>query len=83
MKQDISKDPFRKLNEVNHDYQRMRKIATKRRDKILTRINKDRAKQEREAYKKLGSEAWVDVKGTWKERLAWVVIGLLIGFWIH
>lgn len=81
MVQDIKIE--QKLNEINHDYQRMRKLATKRRDKILSRINKDRARQEREANRKLGGEAWVDVKGTWKERIVWVIIGLLIGFWLH
>jgi hypothetical protein len=72
-----------KLNEINHDYQRMRKLAKKRRMGVLNRANKMRAQQEKELQKKLGGEAWVDVKSTWLEKVVWVAVGLLIGFWIH
>jgi hypothetical protein len=73
-----------KLNEINHDYQRMRKLATKRRDKILNKINKDRALQEKELQRKLGGEAWIDLKRiNIVEASVWVAVGLLIGFWIH
>ena len=82
MIQDIKME--QKLNEINHDYQRMRKLAKKRRDKILDKINKDRAKQEREANRKLGSEAWIDLKRiNIVEAGIWVAVGLLIGFWLH
>jgi hypothetical protein len=72
-----------KLNEINHDYQRMRKLAKRRRLGVLTRANKMRAQQEKELQKKLGGEAWVEVKGTWLEKVVWVAVGLIIGFWIH
>jgi hypothetical protein len=48
-----------KLNDLNHDYQRMRKLAKKRINKNLTKFNKDRAKQEKEIQNKLGGESWV------------------------
>jgi cytochrome b involved in lipid metabolism len=72
-----------KLNDLNHDYQRMRKLAKKRRLGILNRANKMRAKQEKEMQNKLGSESWVEVKGTWLEKVVWVLVGLLVGMWLH
>ena len=72
-----------KLNEINHDYQRMRKLAKKRRMGVLNRANKMKAQQEKELQKKLGGEAWVEVRGTWKEKIVWVIVGLIIGFWLH
>jgi hypothetical protein len=73
-----------KLNEINHDYQRMRKLAKKRRLGVLTRANKMRAQQEKELQKKLGGEAWIDLKRiSVVEASVWVAVGLIIGFWIH
>lgn len=72
-----------KLNEINHDYQRMRKLAKRRRLGVLNRANKMKAQQEKELQKKLGGEAWVEVKGTWIEKYVWIAVGLLIGFWIR
>jgi hypothetical protein len=72
-----------KLNEINHDYQRMRKLAKKRRMGVLNRANKMKAQQEKELQKKLGGEAWVEVQGAWKEKIVWVIVGLIIGFWLH
>ena len=43
MKQQV--DIEDKLNILNHDYQRMRKLGKKRIDKNLTKFNKDKAKQ--------------------------------------
>ena len=46
MKQVIdNREMVDKLNDLNHDYQRMRKLAKKRRSSILDKINKERAKQ--------------------------------------
>ena len=72
-----------KLNDLNHDYQRMRKLAKKRRLGILNRANKLRAKQEKEMQNKLGGESWVEVRGTWLEKVVWVLVGLLVGLWLH
>jgi hypothetical protein len=72
-----------KLNDLNHDYQRMRKLAKKRINKNLTKFNKDRAKQEKEMQNKLGGESWVHVQGTWLEKVVWVLVGLLVGMWLH
>jgi hypothetical protein len=72
-----------KLNDLNHDYQRMRKLAKKRRLGILNRANKLRAKQEKEMQNKLGGESWVEVRGTWLEKVVWVLVGLLVGMWLH
>lgn len=73
-----------KLNEINHDYQRMRKLAKRRRLGVLNRANKMRAQQEKELQKKLGGEAWIDLKRiSVVEASVWVAVGLLIGFWIH
>jgi hypothetical protein len=81
MKQEINIE--QKLNDLNHDYQRMRKLAKKRRLGILNRANKLRAKQEKEMRSKLGGESWVEVKGTWLEKVVWVLVGLLVGMWLH
>jgi hypothetical protein len=82
MVQDIKIE--QKLNEINHDYQRMRKLAKKRRMGVLNRANKMRAQQEKEVQRKLGGEAWVDLKRiSVVEASVWVAVGLLIGFWIH
>jgi len=81
MKQEINME--QKLNDLNHDYQRMRKLAKKRRVGILNRANKLRAKQEKEMQNKLGGESWVEVRGTWLEKVVWVLVGLLVGLWLH
>jgi len=81
MKQEINIE--QKLNDLNHDYQRMRKLAKKRRLGILNKANKARAKQEKEMQNKLGSESWVEVRGTWLEKVVWVLVGLLVGLWLH
>ena len=81
MKQEINME--QKLNDLNHDYQRMRKLAKKRRLGILNRANKLRAKQEKEMQNKLGGESWVEVRGTWLEKVVWVLVGLLVGLWLH
>ncbi len=81
MKQEINIEE--KLNDLNHDYQRMRKLAKKRRLGILNKANKIRAKQEKEIQNKLGGESWVEVRGTWLEKVVWVLVGLLVGLWLH
>lgn len=81
MKQEINIEE--KLNDLNHDYQRMRKLAKKRRLGILNKANKARAKQEKEMQNKLGGESWVEVRGTWLEKGVWVLVGLLVGMWLH
>jgi uncharacterized protein YbcC (UPF0753/DUF2309 family) len=81
MKQQV--DIEEKLNDLNHDYQRMRKLAKKRRLGILNKANKARAKQEKEMQNKLGGESWVEVRGTWLEKVVWVLVGLLVGLWLH
>ena len=84
MKQVIdNRDMVDKLNDLNHDYQRMRKLAKKRRLGILNRANKLRAEQEKEMQNKLGGESWVQVQGTWLEKVVWVLVGLLVGMWLH
>jgi hypothetical protein len=81
MKQEINIE--QKLNDLNHDYQRMRKLAKKRRLGILNKANKARAKQEKEMQNKLGGESWVEVRSTWLEKVVWVLVGLLVGLWLH
>jgi hypothetical protein len=81
MKQEINME--QKLNDLNHDYQRMRKLAKKRRLGILNKANKARAKQEKEMQNKLGGESWVEVRSTWLEKVVWVLVGLLVGLWLH
>jgi hypothetical protein len=61
----------------------MRKLAKKRRLGILNKANKARAKQEKEMQNKLGGESWVEVRGTWLEKVVWVLVGLLVGLWLH
>lgn len=71
-----------KLNDLNHDYQRMRKLAKRRINKKVSKFNKDRAREEREIQRKLGSESWVTIRRTWLDKIVWVAVGLLIGIWI-
>ena len=79
MKQEINIED--KLNDLNHDYQRMRKLAKKRRLGILNKANKDRAKQEKEMRNKLGGESWVNIEKTRVEYGAWLLVGVLLGSW--
>lgn len=82
MKQVIdNREMVDKLNDLNHDYQRMRKLAKKRRSSILDKINKERAKQEHEIQRKLGGESWVKVEMSWARYGAWLIAGLLLGSW--
>jgi hypothetical protein len=71
-----------KLNDLNHDYHRMRKLAKRRINGRLTKFNKARAKEERDLQSKLGGEAWVGVRHGWVVKLVWVGVGLLVGFWM-
>ncbi len=83
MKQVIdNRDMVDKLNDLNHDYQRMRKLAKKRRSSILDKINKERAKQEHEIQRKLGGESWVKVEKGWVRYGAWLLVGVLFGGWL-
>ena len=70
-----------KLNDLNHDYQRMRKLAKKRINKNLTKFNKDKADQEKEMRNKLGGESWVNIEKTWAEYGVWLLVGVLLGSW--
>ena len=71
------------LKDLEHDYQRMRKLAKKRRNGILNRFNKERAKQEKETRRSLGGEAWVNLKQiNLIEASVWIGVGLLVGFWL-
>jgi F0F1-type ATP synthase membrane subunit b/b' len=82
MKQVIdNRDMVDKLNDLNHDYQRMRKLAKKRRSSILDKINKERAKQEHEIQRKLGGESWVEVEKGWVRYGVWLIAGVLLGSW--
>lgn len=72
-----------KLNDLNHDYQRMRKLAKRRRNGILNKLNKQKARQEKEVQRLLGNEAWVDVRQGWVVKLVWVAVGIIIGLWLH
>lgn len=84
MKQMIdNRDMVDKLNDLNHDYQRMRKMGKKRINKNLTKFNKEQAKVEKEIRDRLGAEAWVEARRGWAEKVVWVCVGLLIGMWIH
>jgi hypothetical protein len=71
-----------KLNDLNHDYQRMRKLAKKRINKNLTKFNKDKAKQEKEIQNKLGGESWVQVEKSWVRYGAWLIAGVIFGGWL-
>jgi hypothetical protein len=79
MKQQV--DIEERLNILNHDYQRMRKLGKKRIDKNLTKFNKDKAKQEREIQNKLGAESWVEIEKSWVSYGAWLLVGVLLGSW--
>jgi hypothetical protein len=79
MKQQV--DIEERLNILNHDYQRMRKLGKKRIDKNLTKFNKDKAKQEREIQNKLGAESWVEIEKSWVRYGAWLLVGVLLGSW--
>jgi hypothetical protein len=78
-----NRDMVDKLNDLNHDYQRMRKLAKRRINGRLTKFNKDRAREEKEVQRKLGSEAWIDVRHGWVVKLVWVAVGVIIGLWLH
>jgi hypothetical protein len=80
MKQQINIE--QKLNDLNHDYQRMRKLAKKRRVGILNRANKMRAEQEKEIQRKLGGESWVNIEKTWVQYGAWLLVGVILGTWL-
>ena len=83
MKQMIdNRDMVDKLNDLNHDYQRMRKMGKKRINKNLTKFNKDRAKEEKEIRDRLGAEAWVETRRGWVEKVVWVCVGMIVGFWM-
>ena len=76
-----------KINEVNHDYQRMRKLAKKRRNGLLDRFNRERAEEERQLRKYFGAEFDVCLKRTLLEKtliaLTWVGVGFLLSTWLH
>ena len=83
MKQVIdNRDMVNKLNDLNHDYQRMRKLAKKRRLGILSKANKARAKEEKDIQRKLGGESWVKVEKTWYQFGAWLIAGVIFGGWL-
>jgi hypothetical protein len=78
-----NRDMVDKLNDLNHDYQRMRKMGKKRINKNLTKFNREQAKIEKEIRDRLGAEAWIDLKRiSVLEASVWVAVGLLIGFWL-
>ena len=79
MKQQV--DIEDKLNDLNHDYQRMRKLGKKRINKNLTKFNKEQAKIEKEIRNKLGAESWVEVEKNWARYGAWLLVGVLLGSW--
>tara|TARA_R110000822_G_scaffold171864_1_gene311595 strand:+ start:275 stop:520 length:246 start_codon:yes stop_codon:yes gene_type:complete len=79
MKQQV--DIEDKLNDLTHDYQRMRKLGKKRIDKNLTKFNKEQAKIEKEIQNKLGAESWVKVEKNWVRYGAWLLVGVLLGSW--
>ena len=80
MKQQV--DIEEKLNILNHDYQRMRKLGKKRIDKNLTKFNKEQSKIEKEIQNKLGVESWVEVEKGWVRYGAWLLVGVLLGTWL-
>jgi hypothetical protein len=83
MKQMIdNREMVDKLNDLNHDYQRMRKLAKRRINGRLTKFNKARAKEERDLQSKLGGESWVNVERAWVRYGAWLVVGFVLGVWI-
>ena len=79
MKQEINIEE--KLNNLQHDYQRMRKMGKKRINKNLTKFNKEQAKIEKEIRNKLGAESWVEVEKNWACYGAWLLVGVLLGSW--
>lgn len=88
MKQIIdNKNIVDKLNDLNHDYQRMRKLAKKRRNAILNRFNRERAEEEKQLRKYLGAEFGVSVKRSILEKtliaMTWMGVGFLLSLWIH
>lgn len=76
-----------KINVANHDYQRMRKLAKRRRNGILDRFNRERAEEEKQLRKYLGAEFGVSVKRSILEKtliaLTWVGVGFLLSLLIH
>jgi hypothetical protein len=79
MKQEINIEE--KLNNLQHDYQRMRKMGKKRINKNLTKFNKEQARIEKEIQNKLGAESWVEVEKSWVSYGAWLLAGVLLGSW--
>ena len=79
MKQQV--DIEDKLNDLNHDYQRMRKLGKKRINKNLTKFNKEQARIEKEIHNKLGAESWVEIEKKWVRYGAWLLVGVLLGSW--
>jgi hypothetical protein len=80
MIQDINIE--QKINELNHDYQRMRKLAKKRINGRLTKFNKARAKEEKAIQSRLGGDAWVNIEKVWVRYGMWLAIGFVLGVWI-
>jgi hypothetical protein len=70
------------LKDLEHDYQRMRKLVKKRRNGILNNFNKERAVEEKRIRGLLGAEAWVEARHSWIGKVVWVGVGLLVGFWL-
>jgi hypothetical protein len=75
------------LKDLEHDYQRMRKLARKRRNGVLNRFNKLRAIEEKQIRRLLGAEFGVSVKRSILEKTliatTWVGVGFLISLWIN
>lgn len=80
MKQQVNIED--KLNDLTHDYQRMRKLGKKRINKNLTKFNKEQAKIEKEIQSKLGVESWVEIEKGWVRYGAWLLVGVLLGTWL-
>ena len=70
------------LKDLEHDYQRMRKLAKKRRNGILNNFNKERAVEEKRIRGLLGAEAWVEARHSWVGKVVWVGVGLIVGLWL-
>jgi hypothetical protein len=70
------------LKDMEHDYQRMRKLAKKRRNGILNNFNKERAVEEKRIRGLLGAEAWVEARHSWVGKVVWIGVGLLVGLWL-
>ena len=75
------------LKDLEHDYQRMRKLAKKRRNGVLDKFNKLRAIEEKQIRRMLGAEFGVSVKRSILEKtliaMTWVGVGFLISIWIY